>query len=110
MENRCVLCKGNLKKKIVDYKVYGSSIGKFPALVCDSCDEQWFDDETSRKIEEAEKKAGVFGLSVETKISYSGNSLIIRIPKELARFMNLKRETRVVIHPEDKDKFCVLVK
>ncbi|MBI2047418.1 AbrB/MazE/SpoVT family DNA-binding domain-containing protein [Candidatus Pacearchaeota archaeon] len=110
MENGCALCQGSLKNKLVEYNVHGESFGKFPALVCDSCDEQWFNEETSKKIEEAEKKAGVFGLSVETKISYSGNSLIIRIPKELARFMNLKRETRVVIHPEDKDKFCILVK
>src|SRR4030043_317625 len=50
------------------------------------------------KIEEAEKKAGLFGLSREGKIGYSGNSLIIRIPKEIAKFMNLKKEAPIVIY------------
>ena len=110
MENKCALCNGKLKKKIVDYKIYGKSIGKFPALVCNSCNEQWFDETISKKIEQAEKKAGLFGLSTETKISYSGNSLIVRIPKELAKFMNLKKETDVIIYPEDKNKICVAIK
>ncbi len=110
MKNKCALCEGGLKKKKVDYKVYGKSLGKFPALVCDSCNEEWFDESTSKKIEDAEKKSGTFGLSRETKISYSGNSLIVRIPKEVAKFMNLKRETGVIIYPEDKNKLCVAIK
>ena len=110
MENKCALCKGKLERKMVDYKIYGKSIGKFPAMVCNSCSEQWFDENTAKKIEKAEKKADLFGLSRETKVSYSGNSLIIRIPKELAKFMNIKKETLVVIYPEDKDKLCITIK
>lgn len=110
MENKCISCKGRLKSKIVDYEVYGISIGKFPALVCASCGEQWFSEETSGKIEEKEKELGLFGLSVESRVSYSGNSLIIRIPKELAKFMNIKKESRVQIAPENKGKLCITVK
>ena len=110
MENKCALCNGKLKKKIVDYKIYGKSIGKFPSLICGSCGERWFDEDTSKKIENAEKKANLFGLSRETKVSYSGNSLIIRIPTELAKFMKLKKETEVIIYPEHKDKLCVAIK
>lgn len=110
MENRCILCNGNLRKKLVDYKIYGKSIGKFEALVCDSCGEIWFNEEVAKNIEKAEKDAGLFGLSKETKISYSGNSLIVRIPKELAKFMNLKKETRIILYPEDKDKISMVVK
>ncbi len=102
MENKCVLCSGNLKKEIIDYKVYGKSLGKFPVMVCKSCGEQWFDEKTSVKIEEAEKKANLFGLSKESKISYSGNSLIIRIPQNIVKFMNLKKESSVIIYPENK--------
>ena len=110
MANKCILCGGKLIQKTLDYKIYGKGIGKFPALVCDSCGEQWFDEETSKKIQEKEKKLKLFGLSRETKISYSGNSLIIRIPKELAKFMNLKKETRVIIYPEDKNKLSISIK
>lgn len=110
MENKCILCKGKLKKKFVNYKIYGKSIGKFKALVCDSCGEQWFEESEAKKIEENERELGLFGLSRETKISYSGNSLIIRIPKQLAEFMGLKKETNVILYPEDKNKFCVIIK
>ena len=110
MENKCISCNGKLKNKIINYKVYGISIGKFPALVCNSCGEQWFSEEISRKIEEKEKQLGLFGLSIETKVSYSGNSLIIRIPKELAKFMNIKKETKIELTPENKNKLCIAVK
>lgn len=110
MTDKCVLCGGKLTRKNVDYKIYGKSIGKFPALVCNSCGEQWFDEDTSGKIQEKERKLKLFGLSRETKISYSGNSLIIRIPKELAKFMNLKKETEVIIYPEDKNKIAISIK
>ena len=109
-KNKCALCNGKLKKEIVEYKVYGKGIGKFPAMVCEKCDEQWFDEKTAKDIETAEKEAKIFGLSVETSISYSGNSLIIRIPKELAKFMNLKKETRVILYPENKEKLCIAIK
>jgi len=51
MENKCALCNGKLRDKIVDYKIYGKSIGKFRAFVCNSYGEEWFDEEISRKIE-----------------------------------------------------------
>jgi len=110
MEDKCILCNGKLTKKMVDYEIYGKSIGKFPALVCDSCGEKWFDEKNSKKIQEKERRFKLFGLSRETKIGYSGNSLIIRIPKELAKFMNLKKETGVIIYPEDKDKLAISIK
>lgn len=110
MENKCISCNGKLKNKIVEYKIYGVSIGKFPALVCNSCGEQWFSEETSRKIENKEKQLGLFGLSIETKVSYSGNSLIIRIPKELAKFLNIRKETKVELMPENKNRLCIAVK
>jgi YgiT-type zinc finger domain-containing protein len=107
MESKCPLCNGRLKQKDVDYKVYGVSLGKFPAKVCEKCNEQWFDEETSKNIEEAEKKENLFGLSRKIKISYSGNFLIIRIPSDIAKFMNLKKESEVVIYSEDKNKIIV---
>ena len=110
METKCALCNGKLKEKTVAYEINGRSIGRFKAKVCESCREQWFDEETALKIEEAEKKLNVFGLTRETKIGYSGNSLIIRIPKELAKFMNLKKQTKVILYPEKKDKLGVSIK
>ena len=43
----------------------------------------------------------------ERKVSYSGRSLIISIPEDLARYMNLTKENRVRIIPVDRNGFLV---
>ncbi len=48
-------------------------------------------------------------LFFERKVSYSGRSLIISIPEDLARFMGLSKEKRVKIVPVDRKKFLVEV-
>jgi YgiT-type zinc finger domain-containing protein len=102
---RCPVCeKGDMKRKVVPYSVYGIELGRFPADVCDKCGEEWFDEKTALKIEELQKEKGLFGLSRESKISYSGNSLVIRIPNAIAKFVGLKKEKHVMIHPEGKNK------
>jgi YgiT-type zinc finger domain-containing protein len=104
----CPICeKGTLRKKNVEYTVYGVSLGTFSARVCSSCHEEWFDEETSKKIQELEKKRGLFGLSKKSKISYSGNSLIIRIPESVVKFTGVKREDEIIIHPDGKNKITV---
>ncbi len=105
---KCPLCEaGLLHQKKVFYKIYGEPIGEFTAQVCTACKEEWFDKKTSQKIEEIEKKKGLFGLSKKSKISYSGNSLIVRIPEQIAKFMNIKREKEIIIYPEGKNKMVV---
>ncbi len=106
----CPICeKGKLVQKIVPYRVYDTEIGKFPAEVCTVCNEHWFSEETAKKIEKIEKEKGLFGLSKQSRIGYSGNSLIIRIPSEIARFMSLKKEKTIVIHPEGKSRLLIEV-
>lgn len=105
---KCPICeKGELLQKKVKYSLYGVDLGIFPAQVCTKCREEWFDEKTSKKIEEMEKKKGLFGINKRSKVSYSGNSLIIRIPGSIASFMSIKKEDEFVIHPEGKGKLCV---
>src|SRR3989338_2858383 len=104
----CPVCeKGKLIKKKASYSVYSIELGKFPAEICTKCGEQWFSEETAKKIEKIEKEKGLFGLSKQSKISYSGNSLIVRIPKEIAKFLNIKKEKQILIHPEGKNKLAI---
>ena len=106
----CPICeKGKLVKKVVPYSVYDIELGKFPAEVCSKCGEQWFSEKTARIIEKIEKEKGLFGLSKQSKISYSGNSLIVRIPKEIVKFMNLKKEKTISMHPEGKNRLLIEV-
>ena len=51
----CFMCKGNLEKKDVNYRVDLDNtiiiIKGVPARVCTQCGEQYFDDETAENIE-----------------------------------------------------------
>ena len=105
---KCPLCeKGNLERKVVPYKIYDIEIGKFPANKCSKCGEEWFDEKTALKIEKLEKEKGLFGLSKNSKIRYSGNSLIVRLPKALIRFMKLKKEEPISIYPQGRNKIVI---
>ena len=107
----CPVCeKGRMLKKKSKY-VYGDiDFGEYESLVCNKCEEIFFTEESSRLIEKKAKEIGVWGLEKESKISYSGNSIIVRIPKAIVDFMGLKKGEDILIHPEGKKKLVVTVK
>jgi len=71
-------------------------------LTCDKCNESFTDEETTRKIQGVAKKKGIWGLGKKTKIAKAGNSLVVRIPKEIADYLGLKEGKEAFIHPEEK--------
>ncbi len=110
MKKKCYICeKGSLTKKKVDYKLYGISIGKFEAEICDRCGETFFDEDVSRKMTEIAKKKGLWGLQAKTKIGQSGTTLDIRLPKRIITFLNLKKGKEVEVYPEGKNKLVISI-
>ena len=104
---KCPICEiGNLKKGKIHEVMFGEYLGEFPAEICTKCKESFTDEETTRAIEEAAKKKGVWGLGKKTKITKTGNSLAVRIPKEIASFLKLKNGEGVYMHPE-KSKIVI---
>ena len=100
---KCPICNvGVLKKKNIEEVMFGISLGKFPAELCTQCGESFTDAETTMRIEDAAKKKGIWGLEMKTKITRTGNSLAVRIPKKIADFLNLKEREEVYIHPDSK--------
>src|SRR3989344_569194 len=106
---RCIICKGNANKKLVEYKEFGILLGKFNAHVCEKCGEMYFDEETANKIQQKSKELGLFGLAKKVKVAEIGNSIAIRIPKEIAEFLNLKKGREVMIIPENKNEIRIEV-
>lgn len=105
---KCVICNGRLEEKMVEHKEFGISLGKFKAMTCTNCEEVYFDSKTADKIQEKSKEFGLFGLSAKkTKIAKVGNSLAIRIPKEIVEFANLKKEEEVRIVPKSRKEIIV---
>ncbi len=105
----CPICEGSMERKKVPYKIGGAELGNFEADVCTSCGEVFFTEKSSNAIDKKAKDAGLWGLEKRGKISYSGNSLIVRIPKKVAEFMNLKSGIEISIKPEDKKRLVIEV-
>jgi hypothetical protein len=107
---KCPICeKGMLKKKKIEEKMFGISLGKYNAEVCDKCNESFLDEDSVKKIEEKAKALGIWGLAKDIKIVKSGNSLSVRIPAKIARFLDLHEGKDVLLYPEGKKKIIVEV-
>ncbi len=107
---KCVLCDGSVQEKVVEYKELGISLGKFPAKVCNSCGEEFFEGITVDKIQAKSKEKGLFGLAAKkTKVALVGNSLAVRIPKEIAQFVGLHKEEEIQIIPKSQHEILIEV-
>lgn len=104
----CLSCgKGKLRRGKVREEMFGIDLGEYPAEICDACGESFVTQESMRKIEARAKEAGIWGLAKKVSIAKSGNSLVVRIPAELARFLHLKGGEDALVRPEGREKIVV---
>jgi len=105
---RCPVCdKGTLRPGKVKESMFGVELGEYDGEICSKCGETFLDSDVTKKLEEKAKALGLWGISKKVKIVRSGNSLCIRIPAELARFLDLKEGKEIVIAPDGKEKLVV---
>lgn len=104
---KCFECNGTYRKKTVEYRLYGEFLGKFEALECSKCRDLVFSQKTSARIELAAKSKGVWGIESYSKVGKVGNSLDVKINKQLAEYLHIKKGDAVHVYPESKKKFVV---
>ncbi len=85
----------------------GFDLGVYVAEVCPSCGEVFWNEKDVVKMEHKAKEIGIWGLEQKTKVAIVGNSLAVRIPKRLARFLGLRQGVEVLIHPMGRDKLVI---
>lgn len=108
MRNNCPVCKkGELRGGKVREEMLGVDLGTYPARVCGNCGESFVDETVMERIEARAKDLGIWGLAGKVKIAKSGNSLVVRIPAELAKFLKLKGGEEALIRPEGHGKIVV---
>ncbi len=56
------------------------------------------------RVESKAKEAGIWELASKVKIARSGNSLVIRIPSPLARYLDMRSGQEVIVSPERKHR------
>jgi len=106
-KTKCPECNGELEEAEKDVDVLGRIIGQFKCEICKVCGSTFLDEEAMKSVEERTKELGLFGMEKTTNVSLSGNSLIIRINKKLADFLQLQENTSVRVYPIDKRRFIV---
>ncbi|MFH0816623.1 MAG: AbrB/MazE/SpoVT family DNA-binding domain-containing protein [Methanobacteriota archaeon] len=108
--SKCPVCgKGSLKKAQVEESMFGVPLGRYQGEVCDCCGESFLDETAMRKIEARAKELGIWGLSKNLKLIKTGNSLSVRIPAKIARFLELSEGKDVVLYPDGKKRIVVEV-
>lgn len=103
----CPVCDSKLIKGAEPYFFNGINLGKFDAEKCIKCNEVFFTEKASDEIDKKAKELGLWGMNQKTTVGYSGNSIIVRIPKKISDFIGLKRGKTVEIRPEGKNRLVI---
>lgn len=88
---------------------FGIDFGLKDAEVCTRCGSEYLDQETMKEIETIVKERNIFGLERKISVTKSGNSLVIRIPPEIAEYLGIHYKSVVQLFPVDKDRLEVKV-
>ncbi len=108
MAKKCPVCgKGDLVSGEVKEEMFGVSLGTYPAEVCTECGETFVDGETMDAIEAKAKELGLWGLAKKVTVRKSGNSLVVSIPADLARFLHLRGGEDALLRPEAKRRLVL---
>lgn len=103
-------CGGTLKKSHAQVEFFGIDFGVKECEVCTKCNSEYLSDEVLDEIEEEVKKRKLFGLEKQAQVTKSGNSLVIRIPPEIAKFSGINYKDSVRIYPLAKNKIEIELK
>ena len=82
-------CGGILKQSKCNVEFFGIDFGIRQCEVCTGCGTEYLDEAVMEEIEHRVKEKKLFGLEHKIKITKSGNSLVVRIPPEIARFAGI---------------------
>jgi hypothetical protein len=102
-------CGSELKRSKVKVEFFGIDFGLKDAEVCTRCGSEYLDQETMKEIETIVKERNIFGLERKISVTKSGNSLVIRIPPEIAEYLGIHYKSIVQLFPVDKDRLEVKV-
>ncbi|MBI3023347.1 MAG: AbrB/MazE/SpoVT family DNA-binding domain-containing protein [Thaumarchaeota archaeon] len=106
LDVRCK-CGGRLKRSATEVEFFGIDFGTKKADVCTKCGSEYLSQELMEELEAEVKRRGLFGLERRGRVAKSGNSLVIRIPKEIADTLKMKRDLPIVIYPSEPRKLVV---
>jgi hypothetical protein len=102
-------CGGKLKRGHTEVEFFGIDFGVREAEVCARCGAEYISQELMEELETEVKRRGLFGLEKRGHVAKSGNSLVIRIPKEITDSLKIRRDMPIIIYPSDSKKLVIEV-
>ncbi len=93
-----------MKEILSNIEFFGIDFGLKKIEVCTKCGDEYISDEVMEEVENKCRDLGIFGLERKIKVTKSGNSLVIRIPPEIAKFVGLKYKDLLSVLPLGKGK------
>lgn len=102
-------CGGRLKQSFTEVEFLGIDFGVKRANTCTDCGSEFLPHEIMEEIESEVKRRGFFGLERRGHVAKSGNSLVIRIPREIVESLKIKRDLPFIIYPSEPGKLIVEV-
>ena len=109
MKAKCPFCNVRFRVSVEPYSIFDVLLGEYETWTCTKCGEVFYPEASSRAMEEKEKELGLWGLERSTKVSTSGNALMVRIPKRIQNFIGLRKGTEVVVRPEGRRRIVIEV-
>jgi hypothetical protein len=101
-------CGGKIQWKKDEVVVEGITCGVLDVEYCMACGEEYFPEETMEIVEQKLKEQGLWGIQrKEATLWKSGNSVLVRIPKDIAEALNLKPDEKVKLYIEGKKKLVI---
>lgn len=101
------MCYAEVKKGKVVEEYLGHKLGEFEGWICQKCGETLLTEKSAKVAFDKAKELGLTGLSETGTIAKSGNSLVVRIKKTLANYLNITEGKQIFLHPEGKNKLVV---
>lgn len=102
-------CGGPLRRTMAQVTFFDIDFGLREAEVCGACGAEYLDQSVLAEVEAEVKRRGLFGLERKVSVTKSGNSLVVRIPPELARFAGIHYKSLLRLYPVEHGRFEVEV-
>jgi hypothetical protein len=102
-------CGGKLERGHTEVEFFGIDFGVREAEVCTRCGAEYISQGLMEELESEVKRRGLFGLERRGHVARSGNSLVIRIPKEITDSLKIRRDMPIIIYPSDSKKLIIEV-
>jgi len=102
-------CGGKLVVAPMHVEYFGVDFGIRDGHVCTSCGDEYLTDEVWQEVEDKAKELGLFGIERKVRVRKSGNSLVVSIPPDIAKYLGITKECLVSLVPTGKRKIEIEV-